>query len=150
MVANFAYYRHSQVAPLVVSKVQAYEQRFVTAVEENDKKALELWKENKTQAVEFLTAAAEDRGNSLVKDWSAFYQQLFMDFRDGNVPHGVTGGYAQDWYDRIAEETGDKYLVPESTYGYGGVDDDKMKILERYNRFGNAAGSLAASRSTVV
>lgn len=38
-----------------------------------------------------------------------------MDFRDGRTPGGVPSGYGQDWYDRIAKETGDKYRVPDIT-----------------------------------
>ena len=142
---QFAYYRHAQVAPVVVAKVREYEERFVAAVAENDQRAVELWEAgNQSEAVEFLTATAEERGNGLVSDWLAFYQQLFMDFRDGQVPDGVASGYAQDWYDRIAEETGDKYLVPESRWG--ALDEHKVEVLRRYRRyrrFGNAAAGAA-------
>lgn len=112
MVANFAYYRYDIVAPLVTKQLEKYEKQFVEDVAMEDKKALSLWKTNATAAVEFLTAAAEDRGNALVKNWLGFYQQLFMMYRDGSTPNGVKSGYGQDWYDRIAKETGDKYLIP--------------------------------------
>merc|ERR1712151_421206 len=90
-----------------------YETRFMAAVATEDQKALEMWKTNQSGALEFLTASAEQRGNDLVKDWLAFYQKLFIDFRDGGVPRGMRPGYSQDWYDRIARETGDKYMVPD-------------------------------------
>lgn len=133
MVANFAYYRYSEVAPLVVSKVAEYQQRFADAVAAEDKYALDLWAMNQSDAIEFLTAVSEARGNHLVHDWLLFYQQLFMGFRDGNTPRGVQSGYAQDWYDRIARETGDRYLVPESVQ-FGAdreLNEQKMAVLNK-------------------
>lgn len=89
---------------------------------------------NASAAVEYLTAAGEARGDGLVKEWLGFYQRLFMGFRDGKVPDGVAAGYAQDWYDRIAKETGGKYLVPEGEAAYGERDVHKMAVLTRYER----------------
>ncbi len=174
MVANFAYYRHTQVAPIVLAKVHEYERRFLEAVrtrrarappraayaalrglqlgramphcpcarvttclacaqvEADDQRALALWPTDPSAAVELLTASAEARGNGLVKDWLGLYQRLFMDFRDGQVPRGVRAGYAQDWYDRIASETGDKYLVP--AHARSEADERKLAILHRYER----------------
>lgn len=132
MVANFAYYRWDQVAPLVSKKIQQFEKQFMGDVAHEEEKALSMWKNNASAAVELLTAASEDRGNALIKSWFSFYQELFMDFRDGNTPHGVASGYGQDWYDRIAKETGDKYLVPS------GEDPEmnlrKLMVLSK-NRF---------------
>lgn len=68
MVANFAYYRYSEVAPLVTRSVSDYETRFMAAVAREDQKALEMWKTNRSGALEFLSGAAEQRGNDLVKD----------------------------------------------------------------------------------
>merc|ERR1712050_580763 len=93
--------------------MQEYEKQFLEDVAKEDETALRLWKTNRSGAVEFLTASAEKRGNDLIKDWLSFYQKLFIDFRDGSAPNGVQPGYAQDWYDRIAKETGDKYKVPD-------------------------------------
>lgn len=100
-------------APLVTEKIHDYEKRFIEAIAKEDASALGLWKTNRTAAVEYLTAAAEQRGNNLVSEWLTFYQTLFMDFRDGRTPEGVPSGYGQEWYDRIAKETGDKYRVPD-------------------------------------
>merc|ERR1711957_644566 len=69
MVANFAYYRYSEVAPIVASKIAEYEANFEAAVQAEDKHALTLWAVNQSEAVEFLTAAGEARGNSLVQEW---------------------------------------------------------------------------------
>lgn len=145
MVANFAYYRHSQVAPLVRAQVSDYERRFAQDVAKEDARALELWDKNRTEAVEYLTQAAERRGNALVKEWLALYQQLFMNFRDGRVPHGVTEGYAQDWYDRIAKETGDRYLMP--AHADAALENRKLRVLHK-NRF--SEGSVPQLGVSVV
>ena len=143
MVANFAYYRWEQVAPVVTDRVNHYEQLFAKQVAAEDAAALALWSSNQTAAVELLTAAGEKRGNEFVSDWMQLYQQLFMQFRDGQTPsqpvhgvHGVHGvtvnpGYAQDWYDRIAKETGDRYLVPAMDGGSAELNARKMKVLRK-------------------
>lgn len=129
MVANFAYYRYSEVAPLVAKKIKDYEASFVETIAKEDKIALDMWKTNKSGAVELLTSAAEQRGNDLIKDWLAFYQSLFIDFRDGDVPTGVKPGYSQDWYNRIAEETGDKYKVPDGQDSL--LNEQKLCVMSK-------------------
>lgn len=59
------------------------------------------------------------------QDWVSFFGQLFVKYRDGYVTTAApsvptcgcstkSSGYSSEWYDRIAEETGDHYLVPKS------------------------------------
>ena len=136
MVANFAYYRWDQVAPVVSETIRQYEQKFVQEVAANDAAALDLWNSNHTAAaIELLTAAGEKRGNDLVSEWLQLYQELFMKFRDGSTPrnevHGVevTAGYAQDWYDRVAKDTGDRYLMPESENN--DLNARKLEVLRK-------------------
>jgi dipeptidase len=136
MVANFAYYRWDQVAPVVSETIRQYEQKFVQEVAANDAAALDLWNSNHTAAaIELLTAAGEKRGNDLVSEWLQLYQELFMKFRDGSTPrnevHGVevTAGYAQDWYDRVAKDTGDRYLMPESENNE--LNARKLEVLRK-------------------
>ena len=136
MVANFAYYRYEQVAPVVIEQVGAYEQRFATEVAAEDKAALALWSADPAAAVELLTAAGEKRGNGLVSDWLKLYQQLFMDFRDGQTPIAVKGGYAQDWYDRVAKETGDRYLMPKMESESAELNARKLKVISKQRFYG--------------
>ena len=137
MVANFAYFRWEQVAPVVTANVNRYEELFAKQVAAEDAEALELWSSNRTAAVELLTAAGEKRGNEFVRDWLQLYQQLFMMFRDGQTPTTpvrgvkVKPGYAQDWYDRVAKETGDRYLVPAMEHGSAELNARKMSVLRK-------------------
>ena len=140
MVANFAYYRWEQAAPVVNKYIDHYEGLFAREVATNDAAALHLWHTNRTAAVELLTAAGEKRGNTLVREWLELYQQLFMMFRDGKTPsqevHGVRvkEGYAQDWYDRVAKETGDRYLLPRMDGVSAELNAKKLRVLDKSTR----------------
>jgi dipeptidase len=109
MIANMVYYRNDQLATRVLQSVTAKEQDFMKEIVEDDKHALDMWSDNKTGAIEYLTSRAEARANNQVKDWLAFYKELFMTHMDGLSPKGQQQGYAADWYARVAEETGDRY-----------------------------------------
>ena len=61
-------------------------------------------------------------GEKTVAEWKTLYGFLFTRFMDGNVKTRVEGhqnpkveqpGYSPDWYRKVAEETGDKFKVPE-------------------------------------
>lgn len=144
MVANFAYYRESEVAPLLRARVSDYERRFAQDVAKEDARALELWESNRTESVEYLSRAAEHRGNALVKDWLRLYQELFMNFRDGSTPQGISPGYYQDWFDRVARETGDRYLMPADADS--DLENRKLQVLHK----NKPDGSLIRSRVSVV
>jgi hypothetical protein len=116
--------------------VNAYEQRFAAEVAAEDAAALALWSTNRTAAIELLTAAGEKRGDELVSDWLQLYQQLFMDFRDGQTPKSVKAGYAQDWYDRVAKETGDRYLMPAMGSGSAELNSKKLQVLSKHRFYG--------------
>ena len=138
MVANFAYYRWEQVAPVVDKYIRQYEQQFAQEVAANDAAALDLWASNRTAAaIELLTAAGVKRGNDLVSAWLQLYQELFVLFRDGSTPrnevHGVEvpAGYAQDWYDRVAKDTGGRYLMPAMDNANVALNEKKLKVLRK-------------------
>lgn len=76
-------------------------------------------------AVEYVTAYSEREGNELVKEWSQFFGQLFVKYRDGykivSDPANQACGcdvqsapYTQSWYDRIVMDTGMRYLEPSA------------------------------------
>lgn len=129
MVANFAYYRYDRFGPLVVARARSCEERFIREVAADEQHALALWSTDPDAAVEYLTAAAERRGNALVKEWLGFFQELFMGFRDGAVPRGTPRGYSTDWYDRIARETGGRYRVPDGMAREANLR--KLRVIDR-------------------
>jgi len=93
-------------------------------VSQVDAQAIKLFASDPAGAVELLTRYGETTGNQLVADWTTFFGQLFVKFRDGYVitPSdskncGCAVGsttFPQTWYDRIAADTGDRYKCPPS------------------------------------
>lgn len=143
MVANYAYSRYADVAPVVKEKLVQLESESFARVEAMDKKlesALSKggkgrWSLRRPSrdpvalATEFSYEAAEQAHQS----WLDFYGELFMTFVDGyrtvpdpsNLASAVskeTPGWTNAWKERIVNETGSKYLEP----GTGGtcVDND--------------------------
>ena len=128
LVSNFAYTRYSLIHPEIEKKQSAYEQEFVKEVANIDAKAQKLLSTDKKQAVELLTKFSGKSADSVTEDWSNFFKFLFIKYSDGNikekveVPEGykyhtpklTQPGYGEEWYKRIATETGDKLKMPEA------------------------------------
>jgi hypothetical protein len=91
-----------------------------------DQEALTLFNSEPAEAIEYLTTFSNDIGDQLLKDWFAFFGQLFVKYRDGYITTAApevpvcgcstsSAKYQDEWYNRIAEDTGDLYLVPDTT-----------------------------------
>jgi dipeptidase len=128
-VSNLAYTRYNLIHPYINDFQQELEKEFVRYTEIIDDKAMELYKEDKEKAMEFVSDFSVDNANLLTHKWKKFYQFLFMKFMDGNVKitegrefktngTGVVKlkqpGYSEEWYKQLIEETGDKFLMPET------------------------------------
>ncbi len=128
-VSNLAYTRYNLIHPYINDFQQELEKEFVRYTEIIDGKAMELYKEDKEKAMEFVSDFSVDNANLLTHKWKKFYQFLFMKFMDGNVKTtegrefktngtGVVKlkqpGYSEEWYRQLIEETGDKFLMPET------------------------------------
>lgn len=128
-VSNLAYTRYNLIHPYIHDFQQELEKEFVRYTEIIDEKAMELYKEDKEKAMEFVSDFSVDNANLLTHKWKKFYQFLFMKFMDGNVKPtegrefktngtGVVKvefpGYSEEWYKQLIEETDDKFLMPES------------------------------------
>lgn len=70
-----------------------------------------------------MTDFSTSIGDALLTEWVAFFGELFVKFRDGFVTTAnpkvpVCGcdtgnvAYPATWYDKIAADTGDRYLAP--------------------------------------
>lgn len=124
LVANWAYSRWSVIYPDVYNRILATEAGYFDKVAVADKEiAALLSKGDRNGAVSYMTTFSADIGDALLKDWFAFFGELFVKYRDGFVttaaPHvpvcgcnTVSQGYSESWYDRIVAENGDRYLVP--------------------------------------
>ena len=127
-VTNLAYTRYNLIHPYIHELQQELEKSYTRYTSMVDQKAQELYKEDKSKAVDFVSDFSVDNANSLVHKWKRLYQFLFMKFMDGNVKTtegrefktngtGVVRlkqpGYSEEWYRKLIEETGDKFKVPE-------------------------------------
>ena len=124
LVANYAYSRWDLIYADVHQEIVDREARYFNMVSDADAKAIEIFQSgSESEGVEFLTAFSYDIGAKLLRDWFKFFGKLFVKFRDGYVTtaspiNPVCGcstsstGYQDQWYDHIAEDTGDRYKVP--------------------------------------
>jgi dipeptidase len=118
-ISNFAYTGWSYIHPEIAQKQKTYEDEFVTLTPTIDARAKELYAKNPNLAVNYLTDYSTTTGDRVVHEWKTFYQYLFMKFMDGNVktpsgqqnPNLEQPGYGEDWYKKIAKDTGDKLKV---------------------------------------
>lgn len=127
LVANWAYSRWDAIYPDVYDAIIAKETMYFAMSAEADVTATDMINAGDvTGAVEYLTNFSTDIGDQLLKDWFTFFGQLFVKYRDGYVTTAsdhqpvcdcVSSSlrYKDDWYDRIVEDTGDLYLIPEDS-----------------------------------
>lgn len=126
LVSNWAYSRWNVMYPDVYSAITAKEEKYIKEVAEIDKQALAIYQSaGAGAAVEFLTRYSVAAGDELVKNWSNFFGEMFVKYRDGYVVTADaadpacgcsvgTVSYPQKWYDRIAESTGTHYEEPDT------------------------------------
>jgi len=128
LVANWAYSRWDIIYPDVLAAILAREHMYFCSLADIDVRALTAYSEvNPAAAVALVTEFSTEIGNQLVKDWGAFFGELFVKYRDGykivaNPESKSCGcsvksaGYPQEWLDRIVLDTNDHYLYdPKKT-----------------------------------
>jgi dipeptidase len=118
-VSNFAYTRYRDMIPFIRTKQAELEETFIWQVMYIDAVAQRLYANNREFAIALLTHFSVSAGNITFQEWQKLYRFLFTRFMDGNIKTVVPGellpkveqpGYGEDWYRRIVEETGDRYL----------------------------------------
>jgi dipeptidase len=123
LVANMAYPRWSEAAPIIHARAIANSQAFSEALATQDAALLEM-----TDTDDILAAATSftaESGASLLSDWTALFGELFLRLRDGytvvadedSTSCGCSisnSPYTGVWYDRIVADTGDHYAdIPD-------------------------------------
>ena len=124
LVANYAYSRWDVIYADVYDAIIAQENIYYDLVAKTDSIVLSKLNGNDvTGAVEYMTNFSNELGEKLLRDWFVFFGQLFVKYRDGYVttanPKVPVCGcstsslkYQDQWYNRIADDTGDRYLLP--------------------------------------
>jgi len=130
MVSNYAYTRYSMMFPEIEKVQSELHSKFVTEIENVDKKATDIYKSDPSKVQKLLNDYSNESAVYTHKRWTELYAYLFTKYMDGNVkaptevPDGYKyyapsleqPGYGEDWYKRIADETGDKLKVVGSAH----------------------------------
>ena len=139
LVANWAYSRWDTIYPDVYARILSKEAAYFDQVAAADTKiAAYLAAGDSAGAVSYMTSFSTSIGDALLQEWFAFFGELFVKYRDGFVTTanpkvpvcGCDTGdvdYKQDWYDRIVEDTGDRYLIPATA-------DAQAARVRKHNR----------------
>lgn len=126
-VSNMVYTRYSDMSEDMKKVQYKLESTFASQQPEIEEKALELHKKSSEETVKFLN----DYTNSLVKDgmaeWKKLGEYLMVKYVDGVIKPEVNGefkknpygqpanpvrpGYSKEYYQKIIDQTGDKYKV---------------------------------------
>ncbi|MDD4800233.1 MAG: C69 family dipeptidase [Proteiniphilum sp.] len=126
-VANMVYTRYSDMS-VDVKKVQSrLEEQFRTAQPRVEQKALELYKQSQPEAVHYLTQYTNNLVKEGVTEWKKLGEYLMVKYLDGAIkkeengqfkrnPYGLPAfpsrpGYPKEYYRKIVDQTGDKYIV---------------------------------------
>jgi dipeptidase len=128
-VTNFAYLRYDVMSKDIIKIQQELENSYEKNTPAIDQKALELYKTNPSDAIEFLTNYSVTTANSLVARWEKLFQFILIKYIDGNIkqeeegefkyniykgaPARVDNPQYPDWWKKnLIESTGDKLLQP--------------------------------------
>lgn len=119
-VSNFAYTRYNAMIPDIQKAQYDLEMKYINEVPEIDKKAAELYKTDKAAALKVITEYSLAQAENTFVTWKKLYHHLFTKFSDGNIKTKISGkrdpkveqpGYGENWYKKVATESGDKFLM---------------------------------------
>lgn len=133
MVSNFAYTRYSDIHPEIELVQKELYSEFLAGIVDIDKKMAELQKSDPNsnkQIVEELNRFSNNAAVKTHKRWTELFAYLFTKYMDGNVKtvKPVPEGYlyiapdieqpklSDEWYRRIATDTGDKLRSPGNSH----------------------------------
>jgi dipeptidase len=127
-VSNMVYPRYSSMFPSLKAVRDSLEQSYIKEVPAVDLKAQQLLVSSEKQAVDYLTDYTCKKGDEMICRWRQLAIYLIVKFNDmaekkevnGRfevTPEGVSKvvrpGYPEATARKIAEQTGDRYVVPD-------------------------------------
>lgn len=124
MVSNWAYTRYNVIYPDIVKVQDEMYNQFFAEVADFDKKLPEIYQRDKDEVIKLTTKYSVEAGARTQKRWTELYAYLFTKYLDGYIktpvetppgykyynPNYEWPGYGEDWYKRIVNETGDRFL----------------------------------------
>lgn len=114
-VANYAYSRYNEMIPDIQKVQLELEGQFFANQSEVEQNALDIYKTSPLKARDYLTDYSCQQADMTVSRWMKLGEFLIWKYLDGNTKdeYGKPQhpGYSQEWYKRIATDTGDKLKV---------------------------------------
>ena len=123
-VANMAYMRYSQMAPDIIAIQSDLENKFLETQASIEQKASKLLKEDKNQAISFLTDYSITEAQHTFDTWKSLGERMMVKYMDGIIRKEENGafktneygkpmsptrpGYSESHYRMIIKDTGDK------------------------------------------
>ena len=141
LVSQYAYTWWSYVYPEIQEMQRSYQANFSNEIAAVDLKAAALINAGKyDEAITLITDYCVSTGDAVTKRWLEFFKYIFVRYLDGDIrvpnpdpkekfPKVSTPGYRQSWYERIAKETGDKYLIPENMNEARNVEPRLRRVM---------------------
>lgn len=126
-VSNFTYLRYDHMSQDVQKAQKKMEEYYSSIVPLIDRKAEELYKQNKNSAIDFVTNFSVNTANALVNTWDELFNFMLVKYIDGNIKQEENGvfkwneshtspatvgnpQYPDWWKKQLIDETGDKLL----------------------------------------
>ncbi|MBU4236072.1 MAG: C69 family dipeptidase, partial [Proteobacteria bacterium] len=111
-VANWAGLKYSYIIKDIQQKQDEIELAALSSIEEMDKQAVALYKQDPAKVPPLLTEYCETQANQVVKDWWKLAWELVARYDDGyvNAPEKMAQevGYPKEWYEKSEWSNGPK------------------------------------------
>jgi len=125
LVSQMTYERWRIIYPELYAMATKMQKNYADDLKKTDQELLALSKAGKTEEmIARATNITVERGKSTYDQWLQFWEYLVPRYVDGNTKTPVPGeknpqvdwpGYGDAWYKRIVQDTGDHYLVPDTS-----------------------------------
>ncbi len=112
LVANVAYTKYSYIIKDIQEVQSEFENKFFTIQPAVEKAAMELYKQDKEMAIEYLSDYSINQVDQVVDRWRELWRYLVMKYNDGFIndvtkdagrhPKGV--GYGEEYFRQVIEE----------------------------------------------
>lgn len=128
-VSNMVYTRYSDMIQDLQKVQSSLETKFATDQSSVEQKALDLYKNNPEEAVQYLTQYTQTVVKDGVEQWKKLGEYLMVKYVDGVIkkeengkfkrnPHGLPEfpkrpGYSKEHYENVVRQTGNRYKVIE-------------------------------------
>ena len=128
-VSNMVYPRYSMMFPSLRQVRDSLESSYFANQKAVEDKAVELYKNDKTAAIDYLNGYSNDKAQQMLARWKQLAFYLIVKYNDMTIkpeengkfkrtPEGIGAtverpGYPDAYKEKLVKETGDKFEVPQ-------------------------------------